>query len=68
MAMQYKMTRSSCMIADETRLLIMLRFIGLAGSKQSGIDHTVQMILLREYLLGVIVGFMQTRFNTHTFK
>jgi hypothetical protein len=56
------------MVGDETRLLIMFRLTGLAGSKQSGIDYTVQMILLREYLLGVIVGFIQTRFNTHTFK
>jgi len=68
MAMPYKMTCLSCLAAEATRLLIMLNFIGLAGSKQLGIDHTVQVILLREYLLGVIVGFIQTRFNTHTFK
>lgn len=35
------MIRLSCMVADETRLLIMFSFIGLAGSKQLDIDHAV---------------------------
>jgi len=37
-------------------------------SEKADGGKVILLILLREYLLGVIVGFIQKRFNTYTFK